>query len=338
MTYPQTMQAVEITQPGGPDVLSPVSLPVPAPGERQVLMKVAAAGVNRPDCLQRSGLYPVPADASPLPGLEVSGVIVAIGSDVNELSVGDRVCALVHGGGYAEYCLAEQGHCLAVPESLDFDSAAALPETLFTVHYNLIDRCSLGPSDTVLIHGGSSGIGSTAIQLAKCIGARVVTTAGSAEKLAFCAELGADLYINYKSEDFAEVIDREFGGVDVILDMVGGEYIQKNIDLLNRDGRYAFIAFLGGPNASVNFLNVLRNRLTINGSTLRPQSVAEKTSLTWSIAEQSWPWVLSGALRPHLFARFPLADAAKAHSLMESGQHMGKIILTVSDSIEDSAS
>lgn len=327
MTHPDTMTAIAIREPGGPDVLIPEIVPVPRPGTGEVLIKVDAAGVNRPDCLQRSGLYPVPADASPLPGLEVAGNVVAHGPGADSLPSGARVCALVHGGGYAEYCVANESHCLPVEGELGIVEAAALPETLFTVYYNLVTRCQLRASDTLLVHGGSSGIGSTAIQLAKAMGSRVITTAGSDEKCRYCENLGADLAINYKTTDFVAAIREKFSGVDVVLDMVGGDYIGKNLALLNRDGRYAFIAFLGGATARVNFVDVLRNRLTLTGSTLRPQSVAEKAQIARDIQENVWQMFLTGQIKPHIFRRFDLTEAAAAHALMESSAHMGKIIL-----------
>ncbi len=322
------MQGIQITQPGGPEVLQPIELPKPEPAANQVLIRVVGAGVNRPDCLQRAGLYPVPADASPLPGLEVSGVIDQVGPGVGHYNVGDRVCALVHGGGYAEYCLAHEQHCLPVPDDLDLAGAGALPETLFTVFYNVYQRGQLQSGETLLVHGGSSGIGATAIQLAKLSGCHVATTAGSEEKCAFASELGADVAVNYREDDFVEVIGDRLGGVDVVLDMVGGSYIERNLALLRRDGRYVFIAFLGGAKAEISFLPLLRNRLTLTGSTLRPQSNAEKATIAQGILRDVWPWVTGGQFSTPIYASLALEEATKAHEIMESGRHMGKILLT----------
>jgi NADPH2:quinone reductase len=327
------MHAIGITSPGPPDVLQTVSLPVPEPSPRQVLVRVAAAGVNRPDILQRLGEYPVPADASPLPGLEVAGEVVAIGSEVSHWQIGDRVMALTHGGGYAEYCAVHEGHCLAIPRALSMVEAAATPETYFTVWYNAFTRCGLSTGETFLVHGGSSGIGTTAIQLARAFGCRVLTTAGSDDKCAFCENLGADKAMNYRTEDWQTAVSAltDGRGVDVILDMVAGPYMQKNLDSLAMDGRYAIIAFLLGPRAELNMRVVLGKRLTITGSTLRPQSDADKARIAADLRENVLPLLESGQVRPIIDRTFALADAAAAHELMESSRHMGKIVLTVTE-------
>lgn len=334
MTIPDTMRAVAIDKPGDPEVLVTVTEPVPIPGDEDVLIKVATAGVNRPDVLQRQGLYPVPADASHLPGLEVAGEIVAIGAAVENWSVGDNVMALTHGGGYAEYCCAHQGHCLPVPAKLSLIEAAAIPETFFTVWYNVFMRCGIAAEETFLVHGGSSGIGTTAIQLAKAHGCTVITTAGSAAKCRFCEELGADKAINYRREDWPQVV-RDFTqgqGVDVLLDMVAGPYIQKNMDILATEGRYAIIAFLQGPTAELNMRVVLGRRLTITGSTLRPQSNREKSLIASQVRDNVLPLLESGAVKPVIDSTFSLNDAAAAHELMESSQHKGKLVLVVGQS------
>ena len=328
---PVDMLAVCVAQPGGPEVLTPVRRPLPLVRPQEVLIAVAAAGVNRPDCLQRAGHYPVPPDASPLPGLEVAGEVVRCGADVTRWRPGDRVVALTHGGGYAEYCSAHADHCLPWPANLTAAEAASLPETLFTVHHNLLQRAALVADETVLIHGGSSGIGSSAIQIAKAFGARVITTAGSADKLAYCLALGADHALNYRDGDW-EVTVRELTqprGVDVVLDMVGGPYVMKNIRVLGVDGRYSMIAFLQGAVAEVNFAQVLPKRLTLTASTLRPQSVARKAAIARAVEADLWPLVNSGRLGTHIHARFPLSAAADAHRLMESSAHMGKLVLEV---------
>jgi NADPH2:quinone reductase len=332
----RSMQAVNFDEPGDADVLHSVSVEIPVPQDDEVLVKVYAAGVNRPDILQRQGRYPVPDDASPLPGLEISGVVWHAGAKVSKWRRGDRVMALTHGGGYAEYCRVHENHCLVVPDSLSAIEAAAVPETYFTVWYNVFMRGALQPGETLLVHGGSSGIGTTAIQLARAIGAEVVTTAGSDEKCAFCEELGANKAINYRSEDWeAEVRNHTDGrGPDVILDMVAGPYMQKNIDLLARDGRYVIIAFLQGPRAELNMLPVLGKRLTITGSTLRPQSTEEKAAIADAVTENVLPLLETGTVRPVIHATYPLAAAADAHKLMESSAHMGKIVLLVNNEEE----
>jgi len=325
------MHAVAISEPGAPEVLQEVSMPIPEPGESEVLIRVHAAGVNRPDVLQRLGMYPVPADASPLPGLEVAGEVVATGANSSRWQAGDKVMALCHGGGYAEYCRVNEDHCLPVPANLSMVEAAAIPETYFTVWYNVFMRAGLDANETLLVHGGSSGIGTTAIQLAKASGASVITTAGTDEKCDFCKDLGADHAINYKDSNWEKVVGKLTGGagVDVVLDMVAGPYMQKNINVLGRDGRYVIIAFLQGPKAELNLRQVLGKRLTITGSTLRPQSTAEKAAIAADLEKRVLPLLESGAVRPIIDATFRLGDAAKAHALMESSQHMGKIVLEV---------
>jgi len=325
------MRAVGITEPGGPEVLQLISAPVPEPGESEVLIRVHAAGVNRPDVLQRLGMYPVPADADPLPGLEVAGEVVSSGTSVSRWKPGDKVMALCHGGGYAEYCRVDEGHCLAIPANLSMIEAAAFPETYFTVWYNVFMRAGLRAGESILIHGGSSGIGTTAIQLARASGASVITTAGTTAKCDFCTDLGADHAINYKDDDWERSVGKLTGGkgVDIVLDMVAGPYMQKNMNVLGRDGRYVIIAFLQGPKAELNMRQVLGKRLTITGSTLRPQTTAEKSAIASELASNVLPLLESGKVRPIIDSTFPLADAEKAHALMESSKHMGKIVLTV---------
>jgi putative PIG3 family NAD(P)H quinone oxidoreductase len=322
------MRAVAIDRPGPANVLQLVDVPVPEPRDGEVLVRVAAAGVNRPDVLQRQGKYPLPPDADPLPGLEIAGHVVAAGSDAGHIAVGDRVMALAHGGGYAEYCRVPASHCLPVPSTLSLTEAAAIPETYFTVWYNVFRRAALKAGETLLVHGGSSGIGTTAIQLAVARGSRVITTAGSDEKCRFCESLGAEA-INYRRDDWpASVVQRtDERGVDVVLDMVAGSYLQKNIDVLARDGRYAIIAFLQGPVAELNLRRIVTHRLTVTGSTLRPQSVAEKAGIAAELAAEVLPLLESGAIRPIVYKIFPLADVRDAHLLMESSAHMGKLVL-----------
>jgi len=331
MPVPTEMIAIEITEPGGPDVLKPTTRPVDLPSKGEVLVKVAAAGINRPDVFQRKGAYPPPPGAPDIPGLEVSGTIVAVGADVGAWQIGDLVCALVAGGGYAEYCLAPVEQVLPVPRGIDLCDAAALPETFFTVWTNVFDRAALKPGESLLVHGGSSGIGTTAIQLAKNLGATVYATAGSPEKCALCETLGAAKAINYRDIDFEDAIRTETGGrgVDVILDMVGGDYVPKNLRLLATEGRLVFIAFLNGSKVEVDFSRLMRNRLQIHGSTLRPQSIAAKGKIAENLRAKVWPLLESGAIRPIIDSRFPLAEAAQAHALMETSSHMGKILLTV---------
>jgi len=323
------MQAVSIRESGNPDVLQLETVAVPELREAEVLVRVRAAGVNRPDILQRLGRYPVPADASPLPGLEIAGEIVAVGASAGRWNAGDKVMALTHGGGYAEYCRVDAGHCLPVPAALSFIEAAAVPETFFTVWYNVFMRARLGAGETILVHGGSSGIGTTAIQLAKANGATVIVTAGSDKKCDFCTDLGADHAINYKTADWESSVAELTGkqGVDVVLDMVAGPYMQKNIKVLGRDGRYVIIAFLQGPKAELDMRRVLGNRITITGSTLRPQTTEEKAAIATELSDHVLPLLDSGDVRPIIHATFPLADARLAHELMESSQHMGKIVL-----------
>ncbi|MEQ8830421.1 MAG: NAD(P)H-quinone oxidoreductase [Alphaproteobacteria bacterium] len=335
MSAPAQMTAVEITEPGGPEVLLAGRMATPSPGPGEVLVRVRAAGVNRPDVSQRAGSYPPPPGASPLPGLEIAGEVAAVGDGVKSLQIGDKVCALTPGGGYAEYCVTPADHCLRLPEGYDMVRAAALPETFFTVYYNVFMRAKLTAGERFLVHGGSSGIGTTAIQLAKAFGAQVAVTAGTNDKCRTCLELGADLAINYRDGDWVEQAkawtkDMAGGpGLDVILDMVAGPYIDPGLRLLRRDGRYAFIAFLKGPKAEVDFTRVLINRLTILGSTLRPQTVAEKAAIADNLRRDVWPLLDSGKIAPVIHKTFPLADAAEAHRLMESSDHIGKIILTV---------
>ena len=326
---PVTMTAVEITEFGPPDGLRPCRRDTPVPEAGEVLIEVAYAGVNRPDVIQRQGFYPPPPGASDLPGLEVAGTVVAVAGDVTDWRVGDRCCALVNGGGYAEYCTAPAGQCLPIPDGFDLRRAAALPETFFTVWSNVFERGQLKAGESLLVHGGSSGIGSTAVQLAAARGATVYVTAGSAEKCRFCEDLGAHRAINYRDEDFAAVM-KEVGGVDVVLDMVGGDYAQKNINSLRPDGRLVIIGFLGGPKtADFNFTKIMTQRLTVTGSTLRPRSAADKAAIATTLADQVWPLLADGAIAPVIAQVFDLDQAAEAHRLMESSTHMGKILLKV---------
>ncbi|MEC9165873.1 MAG: NAD(P)H-quinone oxidoreductase [Pseudomonadota bacterium] len=326
---PVTMTAVEITEFGPPDGLRPCRRDTPVPEAGEVLIEVAYAGVNRPDVIQRQGFYPPPPGASDLPGLEVAGTVVAVAGDVTDWRVGDRCCALANGGGYAEYCTAPAGQCLPIPDGYDLRRAAALPETFFTVWSNVFERGQLKAGESLLVHGGSSGIGSTAIQLAAARGATVYATAGSAEKCRFCEDLGAHRAINYRDEDFAAVM-KEVGGVDVVLDMVGGDYAQKNINSLRPDGRLVIIGFLGGPKtADFNFTKIMTQRLTVTGSTLRPRSAADKAAIATTLADQVWPLLADGAIAPVIAQVFDLDQAAEAHRLMESSTHMGKILLKV---------
>lgn len=325
------MRAVAISEPGAPEVLHVVSVPIPEPRESEVLIRVRAAGVNRPDVLQRLGMYPVPADADPLPGLEVAGEVVAKGVNAARWQTGDTVMALCHGGGYAEYCRVNEDHCLPVPAKLSVVEAAAVPENYFTVWYNVFMRSSLDAGETMLVHGGSSGIGTTAIQLAKASGATVITTAGTDEKCKFCTKLGADHALNYRVVDWEQRVGQLTGGegVDLVLDMVAGPYMQKNMNVLGRDGRYVIIAFLQGSKAELDMRQVLGKRLTITGSTLRPQTIAEKAAIASELENHVLPLLESGVVRPIIDSTFALDDAAKAHALMESSQHLGKIVLEV---------
>ncbi|OGA60637.1 MAG: NAD(P)H-quinone oxidoreductase [Betaproteobacteria bacterium RIFCSPLOWO2_12_FULL_65_14] len=325
------MKAVEIRRPGGPEVLEPTERPVPAPKADEILIRVNAAGVNRPDVLQRSGNYPVPPDASDLPGLEVAGEVVALGSSVKTFKPGDKVCALVHGGGYAEYCVAPEVQALPVPKGLSLTEAASLPETFFTVWGNVYDRGRLAPGESLLVQGGTSGIGVTAIQMAAATGNRVFATAGSDEKCAACLRLGAEKAINYRTQDFAAEIKAATGGkgVNVILDMVGGDYVPKELKCLADDGRLVFIAFLRGPKTELDINELMRRRLTITGSTLRPRPVEFKGYLARNLREKIWPLIEAGRIKPEIYKTFPLEQAAEAHRLMESSRHIGKIVLTL---------
>lgn len=327
---PDDMTCIEITEPGGPEVLKPATRPVPQAGAGEVLIRVIAAGVNRPDCLQREGNYAPPPGTTDIPGLEVSGEIVAVGESPGEWKTGDTVAALVAGGGYAEYVNAPALQCLPIPDGLNPVEAAALPETFFTVWTNVFERAGLSEGESFLVHGGSSGIGTTAIQIASRLGARVITTAGSDEKCQACLDLGAERAINYKNEDFVEAA-REFGGgngVNVILDMVGGDYLPRNIKALAPDGRHVNIAFLRGSKVELNFMPVMLKRLTLTGSTLRPQSVERKGEIARQLRDKVWPLISKGEIKPVIHATFPMAEAAQAHQLMESSQHIGKIVLT----------
>jgi NADPH2:quinone reductase len=321
------MKCIEIASPGGPEVLKPGARPIPSPGPGEVLIEVHAAGVNRPDVLQRKGMYPAPPGASDVPGLEVAGIVAELGEDVTTWSEGDHVCALVPGGGYAEACVAHESTCLPMPDDFSFVQAAAMPETYFTVWSNVFERGRLAPGETLLVQGGSSGIGTTAIQLARAFGHRVFATAGSPEKCAACKELGAERAINYRTEDFVEVVKQATNGrgVDVILDMVAGDYLPREVQALAEDGRIVLIAFLGGAKATLDFGFLMRRRLSITGSTLRARDVAFKASVARQLRDRVWPLRVA----PVIHATFPLEDAAKAHALMESGAHIGKIVLTV---------
>ena len=328
---PEMMQVVGFDAPGGPEVLKLSEVPVPRPGAGQVLIKVAFAGVNRPDVIQRKGFYPPPPGASPIPGLEISGTVAALGEGVDQALLGTRVCALVSGGGYAQYCLAQAGHCLPVPADLPLDAAAALPETLFTVWHNVFERGWAKEGETILVHGGTSGIGSMAIMLGKLFGLTVIVTCGGAEKCAAALTIGADHAIDYQARDFVEVVAAITGGagVQIVLDMVAGEYVARNLQCLAPDGRHVTIAVQGGMNATINLAQVMQRRLTLTGSTLRPRTNEFKTLLAQEIARLAWPLVTGGVLRPVMDRTFPLADAAGAHARMESGMHIGKIVLAV---------
>jgi putative PIG3 family NAD(P)H quinone oxidoreductase len=328
MQIPAEMRAVEITQPGGPDVLRQTRVPVPVPEAGQILIAVDYAGVNRPDALQRAGKYAPPPEASPLPGLEAAGIVAAVGPGVRRWAVGDAVTALLPGGGYAEFALTHEDHALPVPEGMDMAQAAALCETHFTVWSNVVMRGGLKGGERFLVHGGSSGIGTTAIQLARELGARVFATAGSAEKCAACEDLGAERAINYREEDFVEVLRAE-GGADLILDMVGGDYIARNFKTLALDGRLVQIAFLQAPVAEVNFAVLMTKRLTMTGSTLRPQSDQAKAVIADQLRTHVWPLLSADKIGPVMDSEFALADAAQAHARMESSEHIGKIVLKV---------
>ena len=322
------MRAIEIVEPGGPDVLRPVVRSIPKPNRNEVLIKISFAGVNRPDVLQRAGSYMPPPGASDLPGLEASGTIFAIGQNVTNWAIGDEVCALLPGGGYAEYAVTQASHCLPVPKGMGLEQAAALPETFFTVWSNVFQRGKLKPHEKFLVHGGSSGIGTTAIQLANVFGSEVYATAGTDAKCLVCEKLGAKRAINYKKEDFLDVI-KSLGGVHLILDMVGGVYIEKNIKALVDDGRLVQIAFLKGAKVELNFAQIMTRRLTITGSTLRPQSDLSKTQIASELFRYVWPLLSNGRLKPVINSVFELEDVTSAHRLMESSQHIGKILLKV---------
>lgn len=329
LTLPAEMTAIGMDAPGGPEVLRPETVAVPQPGPGEVLIKVAFAGVNRPDVIQRQGFYPPPPGASPIPGLEISGQVAALGEGVTSLLPGQQVCALVSGGGYAEYCLAVAEHCLPVPAGLSLAEAAALPETLFTVWHNVFERGYAREGETVLVHGGTSGIGSMAAMLGKLFGLTVIVTAGGAEKCAQALKIGAAHAIDYKHSDFVEEVRRITGGrgVDLVLDMVAGDYVARNLKCLADDGRHVTIAVQGGVRAEINMAEVMRRRLTLTGSTLRPRGNAFKALLAHEIAQTAWPLVEAGELRPVMDQTFPLAEAAAAHARMEAGAHIGKIVL-----------
>ena len=329
MSLPETMTYIRIDGFGGPEVLKPDTMPVPQPGERQVLVKVAAAGVNRPDVVQRLGGYKPPPGESDVPGLEIAGEIVAVGPGCTRYKVGDQVCALVASGGYAEYCIAPEPQVLPVPKGLSLVEAGAIPETFFTVWTNVFDRGRLKPGETLLVHGGSSGIGTTAIQLAREFGSRVFCTVGSEDKAKACEQLGAERAINYKTEDFVEVVKQLTGGkgVNVILDMVGGSYVQRNLRALAVEGRLVQIAWLGGSKVEADFMMLMIKRLTWTGSTLRPRSVEEKGEIARALEGNVWPLIEAGKVKPVMYKTFPLTEAAEAHRLMESSAHIGKIVL-----------
>ncbi len=328
---PATMTAIAITAPGGPQVLAPEQRPTPTPAPGEVLVKVEAAGVNRPDVMQRKGLYPPPPGASDIPGLEIAGTVVALGAGASRFAIGERICALVSGGGYAQYCPAPEATALPVPAGLSMSEAAALPETVFTVWSNVFQRGGLKAGEWLLVHGGASGIGTTAIQLAKAFGARVIVTAGSDEKCAACLRLGADAAVNYAEKDFLPEVKSATGGkgANVILDIIGGPYIQKNYEAAAVDGRIVQIAFQKGSKAEVDFMRLMLKRLTHTGSTLRSRPLAEKAALAAEVVEKVWPLVAAGTLRPVMDLAFPLAEAAAAHARMDASAHIGKITLTV---------
>lgn len=327
----KTMQVIEISKFGGPDVLRLNQREIPKPNGNQILIKNSGAGINRPDILQRSGSYHPPKDASDLPGLESAGTVVAVGNRVTRWAIGDEVCALLPGGGYAEYSITHENHALSIPKGMDFNTAAAICETYFTVWSNVFMRGGLKAGETFLIHGGSSGIGTTAIQLAELFGARVFTTVGSAEKAKICHDLGAELAINYKTEDYVEEIRDITGGkgVDLILDMVGGEYLPKNVNILANDGRLVQIAFLKGPKVELNFAQLMVRRLTITGSTLRPQSDLAKAKIAAELREKVFPYFETGRIAPIIDSIFKLEDVVDAHKKMETSEHIGKIVLEI---------
>ena len=326
-TLPTLMRAIEITAPGGPEKLAVTERVVPTPGPGEVLIKVDAAGINRPDVLQRMGLYPPPPGASDLPGLEVAGTVAAIAADVSEVTLGEAVCALLPGGGYAEYAVAPAGSCLPIPMGISPEEAAGLPETTFTVWANVFEDAGLKNGETLLVHGGASGIGATAISLAKAFGARVIATASSAAKCETILTLGADQAFNYAEDPWEKSI-AEGGGADVVLDMAGGEFVNRNLDALNPGGRHVSIAFLRGPMAEINIMSIMRKRLRLSGSTMKARSVEEKARLAAALKTHVWPLLTSGTVRPHIDRIFPLDDADEAHRHMEAGAHTGKIILS----------
>jgi putative PIG3 family NAD(P)H quinone oxidoreductase len=329
-SLPAHMTAIGIRAPGGPDVLVPEDRPVPAAGTGEVLVKVAAAGVNRPDVMQRQGSYPPPPGASDIPGLEIAGEVAALGAEVTRWKLGDKVSALVAGGGYAQYCPVHETNALPAPAGLSLVEAAAIPETFFTVWHNVFERGGLKSGETLLVHGGSSGIGTTAIQLAKAFGARVITTSGSAEKCEACRKLGADVAVNYRSEDFVAATKAATGGkgAELILDMVGGDYIERNYEAAAVEGRIVQIAFQGTPRATVNFVRIMLKRLVHTGSTLRARTVADKAAIARALEAKVWPLIAAGKVKPVIYQTFPLAQAAAAHALMETSTHIGKIVLT----------
>ena len=325
------MRCTEISKPGGPEVLVAAERPTPVPKANEILVKVAAAGVNRPDVLQRMGKYPVPPGASDLPGLEIAGEVTACGADVKMWKPGDKVCALTHGGGYAEYCVTPEVQALPIPKGLSALEAASLPETFFTVWSNVYDRAALAPGESLLVQGGSSGIGVTAIQMAHAMGNKVYATAGSDEKVAACVKLGADKGINYRTQDFLEEIKAATGGrgVNVILDMVGGDYVPREIKCLADEGRMVFIASLGGAKAEIDIFEIQRRRIVITGSTLRPRPEAFKGAIAKSLKDKIWPLIEAGKIKPVIYKTFPLAQASEAHRLMETSTHIGKIMLAI---------
>src|SRR5262247_490961 len=330
-TIPTSMTVIAIRSPGGPEMLVPEQRPVTPPGEGEVLVEVKAAGVNRPDVMQRMGLYPPPPGASDIPGLEIAGTVTAVDGAVKRWKVGDRVTALVAGGGYAQFCPVHESNALPLPHGTNDVEAAAIPETFFTVWHNAFERGALKSGETLLVHGGSSGIGTTAIQLAKAFGARVITTAGSPEKCDACRKLGADVAVNYKTEDFVAATKTATGdkGAEVIVDMVGGDYIERNYEAAAVDGRIVQIAFQGSPKATVDFRRIMLKRLTHTGSTLRSRSVADKAAIARAVEENVWSLIAAGKVKPIIYRTFPLREAAAAHALMESSQHIGKIVLTL---------
>jgi NADPH2:quinone reductase len=334
MPLPSRMTAIAIKAPGGPEMLTPEERPLPAPGAGEILVKVSAAGVNRPDVRQRQGTYPPPKGATDIPGLEIAGEVAALGRGVTRWKVGDKVCALVVGGGYAEYCLAYEPHALPVPPSLTMIEAAAIPECFFTCWQNMFMRASVTPGDWVLVHGGTSGIGTTAIMLAKAFGAKVITTAGSVDKCEAAKKLGADVAVNYKTADFVAATKDATGGTgaNLIVDIVGGDYVDRNYDAAAMDGVIAQVSFTGSPKAAANFANLMRKRLTHTGSTLRPRSVSEKAAIARGIEEKVWPLVAGGRIKPVIDSTFPLTQAGAAQARMETSQHIGKIVLVVQPS------